>query len=662
MSAAGIRAGKAFVEVGTDLNPLEASLKTIASKFDAFGARIGGIGKGFAAVGAGAAALGTSILAPIAAATLKFADFGSTLKDTSDRTGISASVLSELGYAAEQSGTDLATVEKSVSKLQKGITGAVGGSKKMSEAFDSIGLSANKLAALSPQRQFEEVAAAIGKIQDPTQRAAKAMEIFGKSGTQLLPLLQSDIEALRQEARDLGLSISDIDAANAEGLGDAFAKVAKTIGGIGMQIGAAVAEPLTKIANITAGLISYVSKWVAENRALVQTIAAIGAGLVVAGGVAFGLGVAIIGVGATISALGAVIGGIVATVTTVFGAVATVFGAVLSPIGLVVAAVVGLGAYITYAALSATGSLTKLSEMFSGLGGTAVEAWGGIVAALSTGDLETAGQIAFTALEVGWLTITTTMRQVWANVSTFFVNTWLSAVQSIVEIGASIYFGISKYWDLLTTAMTTGWDTAITYITGTIDSIQTAIAKALIKAQEFFGLFSADQSIQIQATLDQDLAWRQQGRQQGLDNRSLDRSLSLDDRDTARKDTAKQFSDTLAEDFKRREAKVDNSGLTDAQKRLEELKLSLTEKAAQAQAKAAQAQKDGPAKVEAAQQNLSTIKNESGGSIGTFVSGVANAIAGGGASPLEDLGKQQVDLLSSMDGRLREALVGDGED
>ena len=201
----------------------------------------------------------------------------------------------------------------------------------------------------------------------------------------------------------------------------------------------------------------------------------------------------------------------------------------------------------------------------------------------------------------------------------------------------------------------------MTYITGAIDGIQTAIAKAIIKAQEFFGMFSKSESVQIQATLDQDLKRRADSRQKGLDSRANERGQSLNQRDQQRQATADQFSTIVSEDFKRAKTKVENPGLSDAQKRLEELKLSLSTKAADAQAKAADAQKDGPAKVEAAQTQLSTIKTESGGSTGTFVAGVSASIAGGGVSPLEDLGKQQLEALNSIDGRLREASAEDDE-
>ncbi len=661
MSAREIEAGRGFVRVFADLNPLDAGLKRLEAKMKSFGSGISSIGSRVAGVGAGVAAIGTSVLAPIAAATMRFANFGSTIKDTADRTGISAKSISELGYAAEQSGTDLETVEGATRKMQKGITSAAAGGGAMAKAFASIGLNAAQLAKLAPEQQFDMVAKAIGNVADPTQRAAKAMEIFGKSGVKLLPMIR-DMDALRQEARDLGISISDIDAANAEELGDAFSKFARVIGGIGNQIGAAIAAPLTKIINSVSAITAKASQWIAANQGIVQTIAAIAAGAVAVGAIIAGVGIAIVGVGATISALGAIIGGIVATVTTVFGAVAAVIGALLSPIGLVVAAVVGLGVYITYAALSATGSLTKLSEMFGSLGGTAVEAWNGIVAAISTGDFETAGQIAFGAIEVAWLTVTGTIQQVWANVTDFFVNVWRSAVESIVQIGASIYFGIAKYFDQLSNALVAGFDIAVTYITGAIDGIQTAIAKAIIKAQEFFGFFGKDQSVQIQASLDSELKRRSDGRQKGLDSRSNERGQALDQRDQQRQATQQQFSTIVSEDFKRAKTKVQNPALSEAQKRLEELKLNLSTKAAEAQAKAAEAQKNPKSEAVAnAQSSAANLISESGGSTGTFVSGVSASIAGGGVSPLEDLGKQQLERLDSIDNRMREATVGDDE-
>lgn len=624
MAAKSIEAGRASVKVDADLTPLQKKLGQIDAAFKATGARIAKIGAGFAAIGAATSAIGSSALASITALSQRFAGLGDELSKARDRTGISASALSELGYAAAQSGSDLATVEKSVAKMQKGITEANAGSKSLAEAFTSIGLSAAKLARLSPEEQFLAVGAAIGKIPDPTARAAKAMQIFGKSGTQLLPLLISDIQALRQEARDLGVVISDEDATNATNLGDAFDRVKKSLGGIATQLGAAIAVPFTKIANTVAGIIGKISAWVAANRAVVQTVAAVAAGMVAVGTVVTGVGIAIVGLGATIASIGAI-------ASASFAAVGTALAIITSPITITVAGIAAIGV----AAVQAVGGLTILSGMFSSLGATATTAWQGIVAAVSTGDLQTAGEIAFTAIEVAWQTVTTKMQEVWLRVSDFFQNVWLNAVESIVQVGANIYFGIAKQFDKLSVALVNGFDTAFVYITGAIDRIQTAIAKAIVQAQEFFGLFSADQSIQIQQSLDDDLAKRAGKRDQGLGQRSGQRAAGLEERDQTRRATAEQFGSIVGDDFNRRRSSssVDNSGLASAQSRLAELQSKLQTQSSTSVAKAAEAQ----ASSQRAQQLASVqqaasqaIQSTSAGSVGTFVSGVAGRIAGGG--------------------------------
>lgn len=647
--AQNIKAGNAYVRVDADLNPLKKSLAQIDDVFKSAGARISKIGAGLAGIGAGASAIGASALGSITALSQRFAGLGDELSKARDRTGIAASSLSELGYAAAQSGSDLATVEKSVAKMQKGITEATAGSKTMAEAFASIGLSAADLARLSPEQQFLAVGKAIGAIPGPTARAAKAMQIFGKSGTQLLPLLISDIEALRQEARDLGVVISDQDATNATNLGDAFDRVKKSLGGIATQLGAAIAVPFANIANTIASIIGRVSQWVAANRSVVQTVAAVAAGLVAAGGIATGVGIAIIGLGATIASIGTI-------ASAAFAAVGTAIGILTSPITLAVAGIAAVG----FIALRATDSLTVLSEMFGSLGTTATTAWQGIVAAISSGDLETAGQIAFTALEVAWLTVTTSIQEVWARVADFFKNVWLDVVQSIVDLGANIYFGIASQFDKLSTALINGFDTAFVYIIGAIDGIQTAIAKAVIQAQEFFGLFSADQSIQIQQSLDDDLQRRSQGRDRSLGQRSGERAAGAASRDTDRRQTAEDFGRIIAEDFDRRRSTttVDRSGITAAQSRLAELQGKLQSQSSAAVAKVAEAQQqtEKVKQADLAQQSAaSALESTSAGSVGTFVSGVARQIVGGGSSKLEDLGQEQLGMLKSIDERLRES-------
>jgi hypothetical protein len=88
------------------------------------------------------------------------------------------------------------------------------------------------------------------------------------------------------------------------------------------------------------------------------------------------------------------------------------------------------------------------------------------------------------------------------------------------------------------------------------------------------------------------------------------------------------------------------------------LQTTLSTKAAEAQQKAADEQAKGADQKK--QEAELEIKSESGGSTGSFLGGIAASIAGGGVSPLEDLNKQQLDVMSEMNGRVKELVDAGG--
>jgi len=72
-------------------------------------------------------------------------------------------------------------------------------------------VSVEDLAGLSPEQQFKLIADRLAEIEDPTPRAATAMDVFGRSGTKLLAMLSggaAGIEELQEQARGLGLTIT----------------------------------------------------------------------------------------------------------------------------------------------------------------------------------------------------------------------------------------------------------------------------------------------------------------------------------------------------------------------------------------------------------------------------------------------------------------------
>ena len=62
------------------------------------------------------------------------------------------------------------------------------GLKTATDSLDALGISIASLEGLSPEQQFQAFANALAGVEDASTRAALAQDIFGRSGTELLPL------------------------------------------------------------------------------------------------------------------------------------------------------------------------------------------------------------------------------------------------------------------------------------------------------------------------------------------------------------------------------------------------------------------------------------------------------------------------------------------
>ncbi|MFB3892449.1 MAG: hypothetical protein ACE15C_10560, partial [Phycisphaerae bacterium] len=157
------------------------------------------------------------------ASTKVFSKMGDDLAKMSARTGFSVETLSELGFAADLSGASMEVLENGIRKMQRTLVDAAQGSKSAQDALAMLGLAVADLAGLSPEEQFKLIADRLAKIEDLTIKAAAAMELFGRNGTELLPMLSggaAGIERLQEQARKLGLTISTEDAKAAERFND----------------------------------------------------------------------------------------------------------------------------------------------------------------------------------------------------------------------------------------------------------------------------------------------------------------------------------------------------------------------------------------------------------------------------------------------------------
>jgi len=152
-------------------------------------------------------------------------DLGGRLSELSARTGEAAGTLLVLETAFKNSGLEASQVGQVINKLQNFMQDATNGGEKQTKVMRDLGISFADLAGKTPSDQMQVFAEKIAGIQDPTQRAATASEVFGeKLGGKLLPLLV-DFSGNIDDARDKVGSLEQVMNENA----DTFDKFSESI-------------------------------------------------------------------------------------------------------------------------------------------------------------------------------------------------------------------------------------------------------------------------------------------------------------------------------------------------------------------------------------------------------------------------------------------------
>jgi hypothetical protein len=283
-SSRSIEAGRAFLKLVIEDSEFRKSLQGSAQHLDRWG-------RSLQSISLKVGALGAAITTPFAVAAKKFADIGSQLHDLSGRTGATVERLSELRFAASQTGVEFGGIELAYRRMAKTIGDANRGMSGAVDGLSRLGLTVKDLQGLSPDQQFTRIANSINAITDPTEKAAAAITIFGRSGTQLLPLF-AEMDALTNQARNMGLVMSKETAAAADKLGDAFDLLKASAESLVLQLGGHLAPDLTKVAESLAKITPEVSNWVRENKGAIKTVGELGAALVILAVAVNGIGTA----------------------------------------------------------------------------------------------------------------------------------------------------------------------------------------------------------------------------------------------------------------------------------------------------------------------------------------------------------------------------------
>lgn len=174
--------------------------------------------------------------------------------------GISYQQLEQLQIAADLAGASSDTLARAFTRAQVTISEAGRGSKSSQEALGRLGLSVTDLEGRTSDVQFQTLANAISQIADPTERAAAAVSVFGRSGAELLPVfaeLSQNLQLSQAFLAKFNGGITDADKNKITAVNDAFTLVGKSIE---IVAGKVLSELSPVLLEAAEGFVDFISK------------------------------------------------------------------------------------------------------------------------------------------------------------------------------------------------------------------------------------------------------------------------------------------------------------------------------------------------------------------------------------------------------------------
>lgn len=173
-----------------------------------------------AATFTGALVLGaTAVAASLYSMAKQAADADGRLVDLSTKSGLSVETLSALDVAAKQSGGSLENVAHASVILQHNLGEAQKGNEKLTQTFKALNVDIHS----SAEEALPKIFKALNETEDQGHKTALAMQVFGRSGADLLPLIDQiggDVDGFKAKMAELGLVVGTDAAKAADEFGD----------------------------------------------------------------------------------------------------------------------------------------------------------------------------------------------------------------------------------------------------------------------------------------------------------------------------------------------------------------------------------------------------------------------------------------------------------
>lgn len=197
-------------------------------------------------------------------------ELGEKLRNTAQMTGQSVEGLQFFGYAASLNGSSAEEMSFAVGHLSRSLTEATTKGGAAGQAFHKLGININSkdFKANSTDEKLQLIADKFAKLKDGPEKAALAMQLFGRSGKQLIPTLNDlgkNGDELRKEFQELGGGLTTDQAGDLKEFGDEVKKTEFSLGALKNQI-------VVKLLPTLKGMLDGFMEWIKVNRQVVVSI------------------------------------------------------------------------------------------------------------------------------------------------------------------------------------------------------------------------------------------------------------------------------------------------------------------------------------------------------------------------------------------------------
>ena len=238
--------------LGNSLQGLQGQAKNAAMGFNSLKGAVGGFATAIA---------GSAIVAGLGAIVKKSIDAGDELFNLQAKTGLAANSLIGIGNAAKLADVDMGTLGKGLTKLNVNLVKAAEGNEELARKFQALGINVKNAngQVVPADKALKQIADRFADMPDGAQKAAAAVALFGKSGTELIPLLNEGAASMEKFTYKVGEDF----AARSDLFNDTITELSIKTQGFGLELTDALLPALQSILEVFADLFDTDQDWTA---------------------------------------------------------------------------------------------------------------------------------------------------------------------------------------------------------------------------------------------------------------------------------------------------------------------------------------------------------------------------------------------------------------